>query len=59
MSVNTSEEWYLHYLLEQYKNQIELYGNWITIAQEDYNRTEQMLIKIKQRNEGEVSDSVE
>ncbi len=56
MSGNTSEEWYLHYLLEQYKNQIELYGNWITIAQEDYNRTEQMLIKIKQRNEEDMKD---
>ena len=57
MTVNTSEEWYLHYLLEQYKNQIELYGNWITIAQEDYNRTEQMLIKLKQRNEEEINNA--
>ena len=56
MSGNTSEEWYLHYLLEQYKNQIELYDNWITIAQENYNRTEQMLIKIRQRNEEDMKD---
>ena len=57
MTANTSEEWYLHYLLEQYKNQIELYGNWVAIAQEDYNRTEQMLIKIKQRNEEEINNA--